>query len=110
MRRMEETAVARRQSIGDLLRRTARRDPDKEAIAYRQVRQTYAELDVTVDRTAAALAARGVAKGDRVLLFAHNSHGFVVTCLALARLGAVMVPVNFMLGAAEVRFICEHAT
>jgi fatty-acyl-CoA synthase len=109
MRLMGEVDVARRQTIGDLLRRSAHRYPDMEAIAYRDVRQTYPELDATVDRAAAALHRRGVRQGDRVLLFAHNSHGFVVTCLALARLGAVMVPVNFMLGASEVRFICEHA-
>ena len=106
---MDEVRAARRQTIGDLLRRSARREPDREAVVYRHVRQTYAELDATVDRAAAALARRGVAQGDRVLLHAHNSHGFVVACLALARLGAVMVPVNFMLGAGEVAFIARHA-
>jgi fatty-acyl-CoA synthase len=109
MRVMQEVRAARRQTIGDLLRRSARREPDKLAIVYRELRQTYAELDAAVDRTAAALSVRGVAKGDRVMLHAHNSHGFVVACLALARVGAVMVPVNFMLGAGEVAFIARHA-
>ena len=53
-------AVARRHAIGDLLRRSAARDPDRIAIVYRSVRQTYAELDETVNRTANALAERGV--------------------------------------------------
>jgi fatty-acyl-CoA synthase len=100
---------ARQQALGDLLRRSARRDPDKTAIVYGELRQTFAELDVLVNRTANALATRGVGHGDRIALFAHNSHGFVVASLALARLGAMLVPINFMLGAGEVRFILEHS-
>ena len=56
-------AHARSQSIGDLLRRSAARDPDKTAIVYRGLRQTYAELDATVNRTASSLAARGIGPG-----------------------------------------------
>src|SRR3954453_14031699 len=101
--------IARRHALGDLLRRSALRDPDKTAIVYGRLRQTYAELDATVNRTANALAARGVRPGDRVALHAHNSHGFVVASLALAKLGAIMVPINFMLGPDEVAFILEHS-
>src|SRR3954467_641089 len=101
--------IARRHALGDLLRRSALRDPDKTAIVFGELRQPYAELDATVNRTANALAARGVRQGDRVALFAHNSHGFVVASLALARLGAIMVPINFMLVAEEVRYILEHS-
>ncbi|MFC5996558.1 acyl-CoA synthetase [Pseudonocardia hispaniensis] len=102
-------ATARRHTLGDLLRRSARRVPDKTAIVYRDLRQTYAELNETVNRTANALAQRGVAKGDRIALLSHNNHAYVVTCFALARLGAVTVPVNFMLGAAEVAYILQHS-
>ncbi|QEC48021.1 long-chain-fatty-acid--CoA ligase [Baekduia soli] len=106
---MNEMHAARSHALGDLLRRSARRDPERLAIVYGPVRQTFAELDETVNRTANALAARGVAQGDHLALHAHNSYGFVVTTLALARLGAVVVPINFMLGADEVAFILDHA-
>jgi len=102
-------APARSQAIGDLLRRSAARDPEKTAIVYRDLRQTYAELDVTVNRTAAALAARGIGPGDRVVLFSHNNHAFVVAYFALARLGAVSVPVNFMLTAGDVAYVLAHS-
>ena len=102
-------AHARSQSIGDLLRRSAARDPDKTAIVYRGLRQTYTELDATVSRTAAALAARGAAAGDRVAIFSHNNHAFVVAYFALARLGAVSVPINFMLTATEVGYVLGHS-
>ncbi|MFJ9562832.1 acyl-CoA synthetase [Streptomyces fuscichromogenes] len=105
-RRIEQVRSA---SLGDLLRRSAARVPDLTAIAYRDLRQTYAELDATVDRTAGALAARGVRKGDRIALLSHNNHAYVVLYFALARLGAVSVPVNFMLSAGEVAYILDHS-
>jgi fatty-acyl-CoA synthase len=103
------TAHARRHTIADLLHRTAQREPDRTAIVYRDLRQTYADLDAVVSRTAGALAARGVAAGDRIAIFSHNNHAFVVCYFALARLGAVSVPINFMLGPAEVGYVLEHA-
>src|SRR5690606_17518776 len=73
------------------------------------LRQTYAELDDTVNRTANALAARGIGKGDRLALLSRNNHAFVVLSFAAARLGAILVPVNFMLKAAEVAYILRHS-
>lgn len=99
----------RRQTIADALHRTARRLPDKLCIACGAVRWTYAEFDALVDRVAAGLAAMGVAQGDRVAVLARNSHGFAALRFALARRGAVMVPINFMLKADEVAYILRHA-
>jgi fatty-acyl-CoA synthase len=101
--------TARRHALGDLLRRSALREDGKTAIVYGGVRQSYAELDAVVNRSANALTARGIRQGDRIALHAHNSHGFVVASLALAKLGAIVVPINFMLGPTEVRFILEHS-
>ncbi len=102
-------AHARVHSIGDLLRRSAARFPGKTTIVYRDLRQTYAELDAATEAMAGALAARGVAAGDRIALFSHNNHAFVVTYFALARLGAVSVPVNFMLTAGEAGYVLGHS-
>jgi fatty-acyl-CoA synthase len=103
------TLAARSFTMGDVLRRSALRDPDRIAIVYGDLRQSYRELDAVVNRTANALAERGLAKGHRVALLSRNSHGFVVAYFALARLGAIAVPINFMLGAEEVAFIVGHA-
>src|SRR4051812_40268780 len=97
--------VARRQTIGDLLRRTARRHPEKLAIVHGDVRQTFAGLDETVNRAANAIRARGVAKGERIAILSHNSYEFVVCYFALARLGAISVPINFSLTAEEVAYV-----
>src|SRR5664280_2272866 len=99
---------ARRQTIGDLLRRSAAREPAKTPLVFADRRWTVAELNGDVNRTANALDARGVTRGDRIAVLAHNCDSFVIVYFALARLGAVSVPINFMLGAAEVGYVLGH--
>lgn len=101
--------AARGHRLADLLQRSAARTPAKTALVYGELRQSYAQLDETVNRTAQALATRGVTRGDHVALLSHNNHAFVVVRFALARLGAVMVPINFMLNADEVAYILGNA-
>ncbi|GAA5146667.1 acyl-CoA synthetase [Nocardioides marinquilinus] len=102
-------AHARQHALGDLPRRSARRFPDKPAIVDGPTSLTFAELDAAVDRAAAALAAAGLAKGDRLALLSHNCWQFAVLDFATARVGVVLVPVNFMLGAGEIGYILEHS-
>ncbi len=101
--------VVRRQTIADALRRTAQRLPAKTGIVCGSTTWTYAEFDALVSRLAAGLVSVGVAEGDKVAVLARNSHGFAALRFALARRGAVMVPINFMLKADEVAFILRHA-
>ena len=102
-------ARARQHSVGDLLRRTALRSPDKLAVVDRDRRASFAELDAAVNRAANALTARGLVKGDRLALLSHNCWQFVVLSFATAKLGVVLVPVNFMLGAEEIAFVLDHS-
>ena len=101
--------VIRRQTLGDVLRRTALRVPSKTAIICGSTHWTYAEFDGLVSRLAAGLSQLGGGQGDRIAVLARNSHGFAAMRFALARLGAVLVPVNFMLNADEVAYILRHA-
>jgi fatty-acyl-CoA synthase len=105
----DPVAQARRHSVGDLLRRTALRYPDKVALIAEERRLTYAEFDASVNRCAHALADRGLGKGDRLALLSHNCRHYAVLAFATARLGAVLVPVNFMLNADEVAYILSHS-
>lgn len=100
---------ARGQQLGDLLRRSAARMPQKTALTFRDQSDSFADLDMAVNRAANALEARGITKGDRVALLTHNNRAFVVLRFALARLGAVTTPVNFMLNAADVAYILTHS-
>jgi fatty-acyl-CoA synthase len=98
-----------RQTLGDLLRRTRQRYPQKIAIRCGATQWTYEEFDDAATRMACGLAALGVATGDRVAVLARNSHAFAALRFAVARLGAVLVPINFMLNASEAKFILEHS-
>jgi len=104
-----DTPTIRRQTLGELLRRSAARHPDKLAIACGEVRWSYREFDALCNRLAAGLAREGVGKGDRVAMLARNSHAYAAMRFALARLGAVLVPINFMLKADEAAYILRHA-
>ena len=101
--------IIRRQTLADLLHRSAKRTPTKLAIACGDTRWTYAEFDHLCDRVAAGLSERGITKGARVAVLARNSHAFAALRFALARLGAVLVPINFMLKAEEAAYIIRHA-
>ncbi|MCW2779086.1 MAG: AMP-dependent synthetase and ligase [Frankiales bacterium] len=100
---------ARRQQLGDLLHRSAARFPDKLALVGGEERFTYAELDAVVNRLAHGLAGAGLQQGERLALLARNSWQVAALTFATARLGVVLVPVNFMLTAPEVAFILEHS-
>lgn len=102
-------ATARSHSLGDIPRRTAARVPHKTAIINGDVRLTFAELDAAIDRTAAALASLGMTKGDRLAVLSHNCWQYPVLSFATARLGIILVPINFMLGKDEIAFILEHS-
>jgi acyl-CoA synthetase (AMP-forming)/AMP-acid ligase II len=103
------TTRARSHSIGDIPRRSARRTPDKVAIIDGDVTMTFADLDTTVDRAAAALHDNGFGPADRIALLAHNCWQYAVLAFATARVPVVLVPLNFMLTAQEIAYILRHS-
>jgi long-chain acyl-CoA synthetase len=86
---------------------TVAHSPDGVAIRYRDTALTHAELDERSGAFAAALAERGVARGDRVALYLQNVPEFVIAVLAAWKAGAIAVPVNPMLKEREVRTLLE---
>lgn len=104
-----DLSVARRHTLADLVHRSACRFPERLAIQCGDARWTYAELNDVVGCLAGALYAQGVRKGDRVAVLAKNSHAFVALRFALAKFGAILVPINFMLKTDEVAYILSHS-
>ncbi len=97
-----------RHTVIDVVRRSAARTPDALAVAYDGTTYSYRELLQAAFAAAGGLAAAGVGPGDRVAVDARNSDLYAITWLATQALGAVHVPINFMLGAGEVAFILGH--
>ncbi|MCX8005936.1 MAG: long-chain fatty acid--CoA ligase [Burkholderiaceae bacterium] len=91
-------------TLVDNLEVSARRYPQKDAIRFFGQALTYAELKRQVDALAGWLQrAAGVAAGDRVLLYLQNAPQFVVATYGILRADAVVVPVNPMNKADELR-------
>jgi len=80
--------------FGDLIDRAAERWPEREALWFEGRRWTFAEQRAEVDRAAKALIAAGVGHGDHVCLWLGNRPEFVFLFFAVARIGAVLVPIN----------------
>lgn len=106
---MIEAKRVRRNTLGDILRRSHARYPDKIALRFEEEVLTYRELDRIVNRTANTLLAKGLQKGDRAAVLSRNSMDFVILTFALAKAGVIMVPINFMLNKDDVAFILGHA-
>src|SRR5436309_1626695 len=84
------------ETIGENLRQTVERFPEKEAVVVRHqnYRATYQQLWKQVDLAARGLLAKGVQKGDRVGIWSPNRFEWVVTQYATARIGAILVNIN----------------
>ncbi|MGH3365100.1 MAG: FadD3 family acyl-CoA ligase [Nocardioidaceae bacterium] len=81
-------------TLPGVLRAAASRYVDREAVVDGETRLTYTELHERVRRTAAALIALGVEKGDRVCIWAPNSWQWEVLALAVTYAGGTLTPVN----------------
>jgi long-chain acyl-CoA synthetase len=80
--------------VESFLRDSAGRFPDKPALIVGGRRMSFGELDAASDRLAAALAQRGLARGDRVIVFMDNCWETVVAIFAVLKAGGVFSPVN----------------
>ena len=92
-------------TLSDLTSRFARTTPDALAFKDGPLAVTWAQTDARISRLAAALRAAGVDAGDRVAVMGLNSVPHVEAMVAILRLGAICVPVNFRMVADEVRYV-----
>jgi fatty-acyl-CoA synthase len=97
-------------TLADLIARNAAVAPDKAALHFNGTTLTYAGLARRIDAVAAGLTKEyGIAKGDRIVHLGYNSADFLVLLFAVARLGAILVPLNWRLAVPEQAYIIAHA-
>ena len=80
-------------TLPDMLAWRARQTPEGTAFTFGDVSRTFAELGREIDRFAAVLAARGIARGDRVLVALPNGPDFFAVFYGIQRAGATAVPI-----------------
>ena len=100
---------AGRNTIGDLLTRSAERYRDKVALRWNDAAWTYRALDDAANRAGAALLASGLAPGDRVVAYGRNSDLYLLAWLGCCKAGLVHVAANYALTATELRYIAEQS-
>lgn len=96
-------------SVTAMLKQAVRDNPQGEALVCGEFCATWQELERLADALAGGLAARGIARGDRVILFMGNRPEFVIALFALARLGAIAVPAGEREQAPGLAYIAEQS-
>lgn len=101
--------IINRDTIGDMARRAATKYGEKTAIIFRDVKLSFYDLEREARRFANLMTRSGIQKGDRVAIYAYNSHYYPISMLGLAKIGAIQVPINYMLNADEIAYIINHS-
>jgi fatty-acyl-CoA synthase len=96
-------------NLAHFLTRNAQRHAERPGFIWGNRSWTWAEIDAAVSALAAGLAARGIGKGDRVLVHSKNCDEMFWSMFAAFRLGAVWVPTNFRLMPDEVAYLASFS-
>ncbi|MFY9780898.1 MAG: fatty acyl-CoA synthetase [Candidatus Baltobacteraceae bacterium] len=104
-----EIQSARRNTLGDALRRSALRAPGRTALIYESRAWSYAALECAAGRVAGALLDLGLAPGERVAAYGRNSDAYLLAWLGCLRAGLVHVPINYALTASELAYIVRQS-
>lgn len=96
-------------NLGDGLRISSWRYPNKDAVVFEDKRLTYDQLNRRANQFASAMLEKGFTRGDKVSLLMHNNLEFVEMYNGLARIGVISVPVNFRLIEKETCYIIDNS-
>ena len=97
-------------TIGGLLARNANKFPDKRAVVFEELSETFRTLNERVNGLANALLGLGLEKGDRVGALVHNCHQFIEIYFAAAKTGGIFCPYNSHLRQGELKDVIEYSS
>ncbi|WP_298215364.1 class I adenylate-forming enzyme family protein [Acidocella sp.] len=104
-----EKNLATRVNVGDMLTRSAARDPHKTALVQGERRLSYREFNDYANRLANALLARGYRPGDALGLMCGNCIEFLAVYYACAKIGVICTPINLFWRRGEISYVFNHA-
>ena len=96
-------------TIGDLLDRQAQRFGEREALAFVGQRWNFQQLQAESDRAARGLIQCGIQPGDKVALWLTNRPEWLHILFAVAKIGAVLVPINTRFRTTEVEYVLRQS-
>jgi len=97
-------------TINQIIDISSRKYAESTAFIFRDEQITYKELKSRIEKCAYGLHKFGIKEGDTFAIIHRNSPEFVITCMALSRLGAIAVPINFLEKSDKISFIFNDAT
>jgi long-chain acyl-CoA synthetase len=97
-------------TIYDVICNNARIYPERDAIVFKDTRLTFKQFKEKCDSLAAGLVSAGIQKGDRLGVVAQNCDAFLILYGAAAKIGAIVLPVNWRFQADEVEFVLKDCT
>jgi acyl-CoA synthetase (AMP-forming)/AMP-acid ligase II len=97
-------------TIYDMIARNADLYPEKDMMVYEGKRTTFKTYKKRCDQHAAGLLREGVAVGDRIAVLSGNCDDFMILFGAAAKIGAVLVPLNWRLNADEIAYILNDCS
>ena len=98
-----------KRTFGSLLDDAARRFAAREALCFEGKRWTFEELRADVDRTAQGLLNLGVQAGDKVSLWMNNCPEWIYSMFAVAKIGAVLVPINTRFRTNDMEYVVHQS-
>ena len=96
-------------TFGELPDRAAKRFGDREALLFQDRRWSFAQLAKSIDRVAKGFLELGVRPGEKVSLWVPNRPEFIHLFFGLAKIGAVVVPVNTLLRTADAAYLLKQS-
>jgi fatty-acyl-CoA synthase len=104
---LAERAVGR--SVAQVLEERTREHADRVFLVFGDRRLTYGQLDARASAIAAALHELGIGRGDRIAVDLPNWPEFVISMFAVAKLGAIIVPLNPRYTVPELQYMLRHS-
>ncbi|MBC8238872.1 MAG: AMP-binding protein [Alphaproteobacteria bacterium] len=99
----------KKRRFGDLADDIAARLGDREGLVFQDARYTFAQVAKEIDRAAKGLMAQGIGPGDHVALWLNNSADWIFISFALAKIGAVQVPINTRFRTADLEYVVRQS-
>lgn len=95
-------------TIYDFISRNAMLYPDQDAVVFGNIRHNNIDYKNKCDYFAAGLVNLGIQKGDRIAVIAHNSDQFIILYGAAAKIGAIVLPINWRLQSDEITYVLKN--
>ncbi|MBW2673119.1 MAG: AMP-binding protein [Deltaproteobacteria bacterium] len=92
-------------TIYDMIARNAVLYPEKTALVYDDKRLSFSDYKKQCDQCATGLIAEGIGRGHRIAIISGNCDQFMILCGAVAKIGAIVVPLNWRLNEEEIAYM-----